>query len=692
MKAIHFLLNTFYLFTLVAAVAWPAQAAKKKNRSINQTPSPNHVSSINQETLQKILTIEDQRLESPFLVSQVSSTSPTIAKRALLALGRIGDPAVLEPIVRVMQKKDNALKLSAAFTLGLIQDPTALKMLVQNIPLQKDPMVISALLRSLGRAGNEQSLNTISDALNAHKDIRVLEAGCHAAGMLWSGGSEKWAVPEGLLLKLTKLALEPGHLGLKAAFALARFKGDPSQIPLEEMIKAAQKTPSPEARALLCRPLGKLKTPASTKFLSQSVILETHLGTRLEAIKALGNHPVSEEVLSAYRKALTDTRPVIVFQTLESLGVQGTAVMSQLTDKVDRIVKNHVSAWVRSAALKNLCRINPIVGRQRVQDVFKVTDSPLLAAAIASLGILGESQDIEKLSSYLTHPEVRMVTEALEATSTLAEEKYTPELRAGIKRALERVDTATSALAAQLAEKYKWKDFAPSLASVYPLFTAPDQVEVKVALLGALGAVGDLTHLPTVEAALKETEKQVIVAAVKAYEAITKMESPVKVPLNSKVVATPPSYPEAMAALKAKVVLVTSKGEVHLAMEEDAPVTALNFIRLVKKGALKQTFYDGKNFHRVVPNFVVQGGDPRGDGYGGPGYLIRDEVSDRLHLRGTVGMATAGKDTGGCQFFINLAPNLHLDGRYTLFAKVTKGMDVADKLEVGDRIITARIE
>jgi cyclophilin family peptidyl-prolyl cis-trans isomerase len=119
-------------------------------------------------------------------------------------------------------------------------------------------------------------------------------------------------------------------------------------------------------------------------------------------------------------------------------------------------------------------------------------------------------------------------------------------------------------------------------------------------------------------------------------------------------------------------------------MLPEAPVTAFNFVKLVRNG-----FYKNKTFHRIVPNFVVQGGDPRGDGYGGPGFLIRDEVSRRKHERGTVGIATAGKDTGGSQFFINLAPNLHLNGKYTLFAEITQGMAVADKLEAGDKILSA---
>ncbi|MFQ6007898.1 MAG: peptidylprolyl isomerase, partial [Candidatus Zixiibacteriota bacterium] len=134
--------------------------------------------------------------------------------------------------------------------------------------------------------------------------------------------------------------------------------------------------------------------------------------------------------------------------------------------------------------------------------------------------------------------------------------------------------------------------------------------------------------------------------------------------------------------------IVISKGEVRIELYFDAaPLTVMNFIELTKDG-----FYDGLMFHRVEPNFVVQGGDPRGDGWGGPGYYIRSEYSDEPYRRGTVGMATSGKDTGGSQFFITLAPQPHLEGRYTVFGQVIEGMEVIDQIVVGDIIETIVID
>jgi cyclophilin family peptidyl-prolyl cis-trans isomerase len=113
----------------------------------------------------------------------------------------------------------------------------------------------------------------------------------------------------------------------------------------------------------------------------------------------------------------------------------------------------------------------------------------------------------------------------------------------------------------------------------------------------------------------------------------------------------------------------------------DAPLTSLSFVRLAQSG-----FFNGLSFHRVVPGFVVQGGDPRGDGYGGPGFTVRCEYNQRPYGRGALGMALSGKDTGGSQFFITLEPQPHLDGAYTHFGQVLSGMDVVEKIRPGDVI------
>lgn len=136
-------------------------------------------------------------------------------------------------------------------------------------------------------------------------------------------------------------------------------------------------------------------------------------------------------------------------------------------------------------------------------------------------------------------------------------------------------------------------------------------------------------------------------------------------------------------AKKYAATIATAKGTIELSLDaKAAPVTVNSFVFLAR-----DRFYDGLTFHRVVPGFVIQGGDPRGDGTGGPGYTIPDEASGLLHIEGALAMAkSATPDSAGCQFYVTLAAQPALDGKYTVFGKVTAGLDVVKKITVGDII------
>ena len=124
------------------------------------------------------------------------------------------------------------------------------------------------------------------------------------------------------------------------------------------------------------------------------------------------------------------------------------------------------------------------------------------------------------------------------------------------------------------------------------------------------------------------------------------------------------------------VKLETTKGDIVIALDPEMPITAGNFKKLAEEG-----FYDGIVFHRVIDGFMIQGGDPKGDGTGGPGYTIKDEFKKgNINARGTISMANAGPNTGGSQFFINLADNNFLDAKHPVFGKVIEGTDIVDAI------------
>jgi peptidyl-prolyl cis-trans isomerase B (cyclophilin B) len=170
-----------------------------------------------------------------------------------------------------------------------------------------------------------------------------------------------------------------------------------------------------------------------------------------------------------------------------------------------------------------------------------------------------------------------------------------------------------------------------------------------------------------------------------AIDALSKLDVDEAAKLGEYVTAiNEKNFDEIFRAFKTNptATLNTSKGTIELELRYDkAPRTVRNFVKLAESG-----FYNGVKFHRVVPNFVIQTGDPEGTGWGGPGYTIRSQYNDLEFTTGAVGMASSGKDTEGSQFFITHSPQPHLDDRYTLFGYVTSGQDVVDQIRLGDTI------
>jgi len=205
----------------------------------------------------------------------------------------------------------------------------------------------------------------------------------------------------------------------------------------------------------------------------------------------------------------------------------------------------------------------------------------------------------------------------------------------------------------------------------------------------ALSKYGAAAAIPTLRTALGDKDWAV---RVKAAELLKSLDATIETAqaIRPAPVAGVANYdlPSLTSpAVSPHVYIEMEKGTIEIELDVlDAPITASNFITLARKG-----YFDGLTFHRVVRNFVAQAGDPRGDGEGGPGYTIRDELNQEPYLRGTVGMALAWRDTGGSQFFITHSPQPHLDARYTVFGRVISGMEVVDGINQWDVIRRIRV-
>jgi cyclophilin family peptidyl-prolyl cis-trans isomerase len=230
----------------------------------------------------------------------------------------------------------------------------------------------------------------------------------------------------------------------------------------------------------------------------------------------------------------------------------------------------------------------------------------------------------------------------------------------------------------------------PSPASTRALIAAlpralrdQDLNDAALAILDALGKQKNATANDAIKSALNSEDHLIRRKAVALLKANGVGDFSDRIGLVKTRYATA-DYRRAIARIgrKTTATVVTSRGSFTIEfLSEDAPLTVDNFVKLAKRG-----FFNGQTIPRVVPNFVVQAGDPRGDQNGGPGYQIRCEINQDPYERAAVGMALSGKDTGGSQWFVTHSPQPHLDGGYTVFGRVIRGLEVVDTIARGDTI------
>ncbi len=258
----------------------------------------------------------------------------------------------------------------------------------------------------------------------------------------------------------------------------------------------------------------------------------------------------------------------------------------------------------------------------------------------------------------------------------------TPAVRAHLLFDLTSPDFAIAISAADAAGKLKIAEAVPLLPRVLTLAEATAQDDGMATVLTHLAGLHAPNAAVILTRYLDDPRPTVRAGALAGLEVLK--ANPAVIPEPRARVAPPT---EAGPLDRAHVARIrTSRGEMVLQLEAGSR-TAGNFAQLARR-----SFYDGLTWHRVVPDFVVQGGDPRGDGSGGPGYTIPCEIGEQRYVRGAVGMALSGKDTGGSQFFITLSAQPHLEGKYTIFGLVQSGMEVADQLVEGDHIESVVIE
>ena len=340
---------------------------------------------------------------------------------------------------------------------------------------------------------------------------------------------------------------------------------------------------------------------------------------------------------------------------------------------------------MRAAALTGLARIDADSFISIISGLDPDPHWSVRAALATALGTLGAEQARARLTVMLQDPDQRVVPAVLGAIVAAA----LPDAEALLLPRLDAEDIVVRQAAINGLAKLKTARAVSALTQAYDQAEKDPSYLARGAILGALAGLDRSAARPLLERALADRDWAVRVRAMTLLKDLDPAADVAKArPAPASPVAELNDLPALMNPKVSPIAYIdTEKGMIQIELAViDAPRTVANFISLARRSFLGAT-----PFHRVVPNFVAQDGDPRGDGEGGPGYSIRDEINQLPYLRGTVGMALDWEDTGGSQFFITHGPQPHLDGRYTVFGRVVAGMEVVDRLTQWDQIRTVRV-
>jgi cyclophilin family peptidyl-prolyl cis-trans isomerase/HEAT repeat protein len=642
------------------------------------------------ETLARILALEDARsLGDGELERDLADRDRGVRRRAALAAGRIGDRAIVPALQPLLGDGEPEVRQMAAFGLGLIGDTGSTDALLAAL---KDPeaVVRARAAEALGRLGDAKAAPALAAA--------VVEAIPKGAAVLAVRGDDPGSANDPwLALRLSLFALV--RLKDVAAAETALLAGGKPRFDwwaatwtamrleapaLRPVLVAAASSSDPLSRALAARGLGALKDPSALDTLA-TLLRDRDELVVVSALRAVGTigDPRGVALVAPSLRSANLTFLWEALRALAQLPPERT-----LRAPVVNLV-GHDQPWIRAAALPVLARMD----REEFALVLSGLDPDpvwwVRGGLATALGAAGDDVSLGILYGMLRDPDARLVPAVLEALRKARGADALDTLR----RSLEHPDFAVRAAAALGVAELKAAGQTDALAAAYERSLRDVDLDARLALVGALAVQKDARATETLRGAAARDPSRVVRERAGAALRGQGLEAPWA---GREPVRRPPlDYREAVAvyAPRPDVPLYTPRAilhtrygkiEVHLDVVE-TPLTTANFIDLARRG-----YYDGLTFHRVVPGFVSQGGDPRGDGNGGPGYTIRCEAGERPYGRGAVGMALSGKDTGGSQFFITHSPQPHLDGGYTLFGQVAEGMDVVDKIRPGD--VIERIE
>src|SRR6478736_4371599 len=638
--------------------------------------------------LAPILAAEDARNYDEALFVGATEDPDTLVRRtAIRALGHIGDPAGAPLLFAVLQAPDVAdLHAEAAFSLGLMRDTSLVGGLIAWLQgtQRLRPTAVEEGITAIARTGGPLAAAFLNDAI---RDPRSVRADSQRV-------AQRVAVREGW--RLGPLAPVPAILGViddttltgPATYTLSRLRAKEGAAFLFSEFRAPDVTVRQDAVRAFTRQYTRDAgfDPASAQTALKNALDDVDPGVRINALRALSTYADSN-LVPAFLPLLNDPATNVAITATTALGQLGgkgaVATLSQ--------VAGSRRAWaLRREALLTLAKLDATAFRAALTPWANAADWRDRAAAAEGVVRVAPAE----VASYLGDADGRVVAVALQAWAGTVQGPD-PDLIAAARTRIGHPDAMVRATAAEVLARAGAGSDVPALVAAWQRGLRDSFPDAAQSALAALKAVHEGPDQGAVESFLTSAPAPAD-PLLKEWAEVNWPELAERWghsrPLNTgrslddyrtlarKYLVDPANrYPRVTLE-------VADRGTVTLELfGPDAPLTVANFLRLVDRG-----YFDGLRFHRVVPNFVIQAGDPRGDGSGGPGWAIRDEINRRRYGAWVLGMALSGPDTGGSQWFITLSPQPHLDGNYTVFGRLRGGDANAAKVVQGDQIRSIR--
>lgn len=690
--------------------------------------NPTSFTSVPQNLLIRILRAEDERRWDNDVRNLLSARSAVVRRRAALAAGRIGNEDSVADLVVLLRHDDELdVRAMAAFALGEVESASAAEALLGVLSATKEPLLRARAVEALGK---------IAAALPKEQEARAHQLGDGILEAL-RFESERRSAPDRLsvLLGLTAalrartsnggptiarfLAYSDPRIRADAANTLARLRLKDGNDQLRKLLVS---DPESLVRANAARVLGGTVDKVSVKALLDRALEDKDSRVRVSAIRALASlkDPLASTPLlesaqrsfSKFNRESGDLNELLeIAATLgRLLGGTGNAAatswLRQLSNAISRMAPEAEIAFVRISPDLYLTELETgTTAKRKAQESILVNwrAASSLAQALGEIAALPDSTKNKKelgiqaediLRAMLDYKNSGITINTLVAVHSeyaipdvlRALAAFKPkDLGVALHKHLEESDVIIRATAAELLGELPPNE-ANTRALIEALPMALQDRELNDAALAILDSLAKQKNVMANEAiktALDSTDHLIRRKAVALLKANGAGDFSSRIG-TVQTRNTAADYERAIARIRKTVsaVVTTSKGAFTIQLlPDEAPLNVDNFVQLAQRG-----YFAGITFHRVVSNFVIQDGDPRGDGNGGPGYQIRCEINEVPYDRGAVGMALSGKDTGGSQWFATHSPQPHLDGGYTVFGKVIRGMDVVDNSVRGDVI------